>query len=494
VGVGVGLLFAPAASRAAGVALESVAGTRGASTASVLTPVFEELARRGYRSGYEGIGRAFDGSVSRPSQNAGEVPSDLADKIDEAYRLWIGGKFAAGVRALQELIDVAHRNPAAVIANPKVGAALFKAEVGLAMCHHRLGNDTEAWAAMAELLRSYDLEVTKGQYGAEAFALYLDVKKEAKPTATGGLTVRSADPTAAIYVNERFAKIGEYSRADLLPGTYRVVAQLGPDYGRAYVVEVKAGSRVEVIVDPGFERTVVTSRTWTGLSFRDRADRDQREVEAAAKFGAAVGELGVVVVGIDTRKDRAVAYGALINASTGKEIRRASVVIDSLPPPERLRALARFLVGEPTSLDGVEVHKVVDRPKATAGVVAVAEAPRPVWSPRRKLAVGASALAVGAVAAGVVFTLQAKGFREDADKLCPTIGQACTESARAEVLSQKSNKRSQYAIASYAAGGALLVGAAVLWFTGAPSPDDDQAALVPQLGPGYAGLDLIGRF
>jgi hypothetical protein len=475
--------------------LESVAGARGESSASVLTPVFEELKRRGYRSGYEGIGRAFDGSVSRPSQNAGEVPADLAGKIDEAYRLWIAGKFAAGVTALQALIDVAHRNPAVVIANPKVSAALFKAEVGVAMCHHRLGNDTEAWAAMADLLRSYDLEVTKGQYGAEAFGLYQQVKKEAKPTATGGLTVRSLDPTAAIYVNERFAKIGEYSRADLIPGTYRVVAQLGPDYGRAYVVEVKAGSRAEVVVDPGFERTVVTSPSWTGLRFRDRSDRELREVEVAAKFGAAVGELGVVVVGIDTRKERAIAYGALINSSTGKEIRRASVVIDSVPPPERLRALARFLVGEPTSLEGVEVHKVAERRRTTAGVAAVAEPPpHRVWSPRRKLAVGASALAIGGVAAGVVFTLQAKGFREDADKLCPNVGQACTESARAEVLSDKSNKRSRYAIASYVAGGAFLVGAAALWFTGAPSPDADQAALVPQLGPGYAGLDLIGRF
>jgi hypothetical protein len=489
-----GMLFSSKA-RAGGVAVESVAGERAKATAAVLAPIFEELGKRGYGSGYASVGKGFEKS-SRASRVQGGLPSDFVERVDRAYRLWITGKFPEGLAALRPLVAEAHQNPASVIANPAFGNAVFKAHVGIAMCHHRLGDDTAAWAAMAELLRSFDTEVSKGQYGAEAFALYQQVKKEARAKATGGLTVRAADSTAAIYVNERFAKVGEVSRADLVPGTYRVVAQLGPEFGRAYDVEVKAGARAELVVDPAFERAVVTSEAWTGFAFRDRSEREQREGEVATRFATALGELGVIVVGVDVYKERAVAYGALFNASSGKEIRRASVVIDTVPPPARLQALARFLVGDPTPLDGVEVHKLVARPRPQPGgaTLVVAEAPPPsTFTRRRKLALGLGGLGVAGLAAGALMTVQAYGFQSDAEDLC-TKGVPCEDQPAAQRLTDRAEARSRLSFIGYGLGAAALIGAGYLWFTGAPSDEENRASIAPQLAPGYAGLDLIGRF
>jgi hypothetical protein len=490
-------VWAPVSATAGGVAVESVAGDRARATASLLTPILEELARRGYRSG-AGVGKAFDKAASRPSKVQAGMGGDFVERVDQAYRLWVGGKFPEGVAALRPLVEEAYLNPASVIANPAFGPAIFKAQVGLAMCHHRLGDDTAAWAAMAELVRSFDVEVAKGQYGVEAYTLYQQVKKEAKAKASGGLSIRSADSTSAIYVNERFARVGELSRADLVPGTYRVVAQLGPDIGRVYDVEVKAGSKIDLVVDPAFERTIVTSGAWTGLLFRDRAEREQRELDVASRFASALGELGVITVGIDTRKDRTVAYGALINASTGKEIRRASVVIDTMPPPARLQALARFLVGEPTPLDGVEVHKIVDRPRPQpAGAIVVAEPPPApsTFTGKRKLALAIGGAGLVGAGVGGLFHLQARGYDDDASKLCPDPGASCPDSEKANGFSRKASDKFRNAIISYGVGGAALIGAGVLWFLGAPSEvSDDRAAIAPRLAPGYAGLDLMGRF
>jgi hypothetical protein len=501
VGLVVGIVFSPSGANAGGIAVESVAGDRPKATAAALSEIFDELKQRGYRSGAE-VGKAFEKSGSRPSRVGSGLPLDFATRVDQGYRLWITGKFQEGIAALKPLVDEAHRNPASVITVKEFGPALFKAQVGIAMCQHRLGDDNAAWATLAELVRSFDLEVTKGQYGAEAAALYQQVRKEAKATATGGLTVRAADSTAVIYINERFARVGEVSRVDLIPGVYRVVAQLGQDkLGRAYDIEVKAGAKVDLVVDPAFESAVVTGQDWTGLWFRDRSEREVHENAVAARLGSSLGELGVMVVGVDTRNERTVAYGALVNASTGKEIRRASVVIDTPPPPGRLRALVRFLAGEPTPLDGVEVHKaVVRKPAAGGGSVVVSEAPPPpIFTRRRKISVAVAAGAAGAIAAGVVMTLQAKDFDDRALELCPDGPKVpCSRSDDATEQTERGEKRSYLAIGAYGVGALMAAGATYLWLSGAPTESETALStdprLAPRVAPGFAGLELLGRF
>lgn len=499
VGLVGGVIFAPASAHAGGISVESVAGERPKAATSALEEIFKELAQRGYRNGYAEVGKAFEKSGSRPSLVGAGLPSDFVTRVDQGYRLWITGRFQQAIAALKPLVDDAHRNPASVITIKEVGPALFKAQVGIAMCHHRLGDDNAAWAVMAELVRSFELEVTKAQYGVEAAALYQQVRKEAKAATPGGLTIRAADPSAVIYINERFARVGELSRLDMIPGVYRVVAQLGQDkLGRAFDVDVKPGSKVELRVDPAFENAVVTGEAWTGLSFRDRADREQHEAEVAARLGSVLGELGVVVVGVDTRKDRTVVYGALINTNTGKEIRRASVVIDTPPPPGRLQSLVRFLIGERTSMEGVEVHQVVVRkPSTTNAVAAAAEPPPdlPLFTPRRKLATGVAVAGLGVIAAGVVMTFQAKDLEDRAIELCPMPKTGCDKQPEAQDLNDRAVTRSYVAIGAYGLGAAALGVATYLWISGSPErADDARAAISPQLSPDFAGFSVLGRF
>jgi hypothetical protein len=398
--VGLGLWIAwSGPARAGSIVIEAHVGARPKAFGEILAPVFDELAKREYQNGYKDVGRRFEAVGSAPSRGSDSLPADFADQLESGYRLWIAGKFKEGVAALTPLTEQAHAFPIAVATNAKVSTALFRGLVALSLCHHRLGDDTAASAAMAELLRSFESDVTKGQFGSEAFTLFTQIRQDIKDAPKGALAVRSVESTAAIFINERFAKVGEVNRADLIPGTYRIFAQLGKDYGRVYSVEVKAGAKTELVLDPGFERLVVTSPEWTGLSFRDRAEREQHEVEMAARFGAALGAIGVVVVGTDVRNQRTIVYGALINATTGKEIRRGSVVIDNLPPPERLRALARFLTGDQAEA-GIDVHAVTEPTAASASPADRAAAPtlsaaKPRWGGWKWIATGGAAAGLG---------------------------------------------------------------------------------------------------
>jgi hypothetical protein len=361
------------------IVIESHVGPRAKGTAEVLAPFYEELERREVLRSYPKVGQRFEARVTAPSQLEPGLGADFPDAVERAYRLWLAGNFQEALSTMQPLVEAAHRNPATIANNPKLGAAVFKGLVTLALCHHRLGNEAASKESMAELLRSFETEVGKAQYGAEAYEIFTRVRAELKASATGLVVVHATDEKAAIYINERFIELGDVSRTDLIPGRYRIFAQLGKKQGRLHSVEVKAGSKIQLEIDPDFESMFVTTPAWTGLSFLNRDDREKREGELAARFGEAIEVMGVIVVGLDVKNQRSIAYGALINSVTKKELRRASVVLDSLPPPERLRALARFLTGEQAA-DGIEVYEA--RPVlsiAGPATTAARRAPRSGW-------------------------------------------------------------------------------------------------------------------
>lgn len=399
------LLWRPARAPADNIVLESHAGPRDKSFGPLLAPLVDELSRRGARYGYEEVGKLYEAQVSTPAVRS-DLPADFVARVEAGYRLWLEGSFREAKDTLTPLVRVAHANPGLIAAESALSAALFRALVALAMSHHRLGEDPDAWAVMAELLRSFETEVARSQFGSEAGDLYQRTKKSAKERGYGSLRVRSLDDAAAIIINERIAKVGEVERTDLLPGHYRVLAQRGKELGRVFTVEIKPGTRAEVVLDPQLEATVVTSPQWTGLAFRDRADREHREVEAAARFASALGAVGVIVVGTELRNHKLVAYGALINAATGKELRRASVSVDSLPPPQRLQALARFLTGDEPAGEGVDVHRPGEPHGADTAALATRVRPeQPIgprrWGAWRWLALGGAVVSVSA-GAGLV--------------------------------------------------------------------------------------------
>ena len=96
------------------------------------------------------------------------------------------------------------------------------------------------------------------------------------------------------------------------------------------------------------------------------------------------------------------------------------------------------------------------------------------------------------VGVGLLLGLQAKGFEDDAAALCP--GVMCENAAEANALVDKAEQRALFANVAYGVGAAALVGAAVLWFTGAPDEAPAEHAVVPRVGPDSVALDVMVRF
>lgn len=119
--------------------------------------------------------------------------------------------------------------------------------------------------------------------------------------------------------------------------------------------------------------------------------------------------------------------------------------------------------------------------------------PHPVDSPsiltgKRKLALGLVGVGLAAVAGGVVLGVQAKGFENHAFALCPDPA-ACRDSAHAQDLADRGAEHAMYANIAYGVGAATVVGAAILWFTGAPL-QDDRVAVTPKLGSSFTGMTV----
>ncbi len=90
----------------------------------------------------------------------------------------------------------------------------------------------------------------------------------------------------------------------------------------------------------------------------------------------------------------------------------------------------------------------------------------PTLTGRRKLAIGVGALGVAGLVAGGVLGYIAKGLEDDANALCPE--EACDDATEANALVSRAESRAMFANISYGVGAVAVLGAAVLWLTGAP--------------------------
>ncbi|MDX2091332.1 MAG: hypothetical protein SFX73_25965 [Kofleriaceae bacterium] len=113
---------------------------------------------------------------------------------------------------------------------------------------------------------------------------------------------------------------------------------------------------------------------------------------------------------------------------------------------------------------------------------------------KRKIAVGVAAVGVVAIAGGVLFGTQAKGFEDDAFALCPDPSTPCPDGDKANDLMDKGQSRAMFANVSYGVGAAALIGAGVLWFLGAPTTTESRISVVPRAGATTAGIDMTVRF
>ena len=116
------------------------------------------------------------------------------------------------------------------------------------------------------------------------------------------------------------------------------------------------------------------------------------------------------------------------------------------------------------------------------------------FTPKRKIAIAAGGIGVAALAGGLLFGMQAKGLEDDAFALCPDPATPCGNAAAAQDKLEQGQSKAMLANIAYGVGGAAVIGAAVLWFTGAPAAEPARVGLRPNLRPGYSGVDVMVRF
>jgi hypothetical protein len=106
-----------------------------------------------------------------------------------------------------------------------------------------------------------------------------------------------------------------------------------------------------------------------------------------------------------------------------------------------------------------------------------------LWSTRRKLALGVAGGGVVALVVGGVLGVSAKSKQHDAQALCPDPRLGCNDADRANDLIRSGHDRAIGADVAFAVGGAAVIAAGVLWFTGAPE-SNRGVAIVPAGSPG----------
>jgi hypothetical protein len=126
---------------------------------------------------------------------------------------------------------------------------------------------------------------------------------------------------------------------------------------------------------------------------------------------------------------------------------------------------------------------------------AVRPAEASLWTGKRKLSIALVAVGVAAAGAGIGLGLHASSLERQSDDVCD---HAICHSADAVALNQSARRYALAANLGFAAGGAAVAGAAVLWFLGAPrvpaGPRSDATGMIPILGAGHVGLALVRSF
>jgi len=342
-----GVLLTNVAVADRGIVVESYTGARPENAGRLLGPVLEELATRGFAVGYDGVGRKFEGEVSRPGRSPAGMPGDFADAIERGHKAWIDGKFDDAISILSPLIEAAHANAAAVSQDAKLRADVQRGLVDLALAYQRQGDPAGARDAMSERIRAFpEAPLSRAAHGPEAFELYEATKKALGSAGRGTLIVDVADDATQVFVDEQYARNGAVRRTDLFPGVYRVYAALGQREGRTYKVEVRADAEARITIDVGLDSVLHVEPSWTGMSFVSVNERERFEGGYAASFARLAHANAVAVVGVDTVRGRLALVGSLVSLDDGSELRRASLAIDPEPSSDRRRALARFLAGD----------------------------------------------------------------------------------------------------------------------------------------------------
>jgi hypothetical protein len=200
--------------------------------------------------------------------------------------------------------------------------------------------------------------------------------------------------------------------------------------------------------------------------------------------------------GLDVSRDgitlKPVAYGAPIPVDLGDHVVRVRA-------PGKLPWETKITVGELAQKVEVTVPSLKDAPVSTAEPLPLPPPPEPEPTPlpsrglggQRIAAIVTGVVGLGGLAAGTALGLMASSAWSQVTSACPNL-MACP--AGTHDKSSQAVSLGTGSTVAFAAGGAAVAGAVILWFT-APSQKPAAALrVVPVAGAGTAGAFVTGGF
>jgi hypothetical protein len=118
-------------------------------------------------------------------------------------------------------------------------------------------------------------------------------------------------------------------------------------------------------------------------------------------------------------------------------------------------------------------------------------------SPWKVVGVVMGGTGVVSVALGATFGILASSAWSQAKQICGGNPGGCTNVTKADPYQSTAETEGWVSTITFIAGGALIAGGAVLFFTvgsRSDSPSTSGVVVTPNLAPGLAGLSLSGRF
>jgi hypothetical protein len=338
---------AGAAPGAEPVVLETRVGERPADADVLLGPVLAELARSGFATP-PSVATRIDGALSRSGPNLGEEQVAAAVRtIDTGYKMFLSGKFDAAIPELERGLEVLRGAPAAVAGKSERRESVLRALIGLALSHKRRGRATQATDVMKELVRTFPVvEVSYKDYGPETREFFDAVRQDLGRDGKGSIAIDVDDDRTVVFVNERYAGVGDVKLVDQFPGTYRVFLQQGERFGRVHEIKVEPGATTTVNLSWQLDAALRTAGA-AALQFDDEPARRNLEARFAVRVARALGAPSVVLIGIRENRGRRSVVGAFFSADSTRPLRSGAVAVEPVPPGEdRFEALARLLAGD----------------------------------------------------------------------------------------------------------------------------------------------------
>jgi len=449
-----------ASAHAEGIVLETFVGQRPDEVTRLLAPFHEELAKRDFATG-DAAGRKYEAAISRPALTKEGLPADFEAAVERGHKAWVAGRFDEAMSILGPLVDGAHANPGAFAQNQPLREKLLKALVALALSQQRKGDVGSAKSTLGEVLRSFpDTQLSRAQYGPDAFQLYEQVRRTNAEKGRGSITVKAPSDNAVVFINERYENMGTLTKGDLVPGEYRVFVQVAKQPSRAHRVTVRAKEDATVAINMPFDVALRTGPGWTGFVFANLSEREKNEFKYALAFAREISAKALIIVGVTGSGSNRALTGALIDLASGKEIRRASVALDPAPTADRVRTLAKFLGGdEPTEGIKVQVREDPPAPRTSeqhGQPTETPEEPTPAASPKTWMKwTGIAAIGVGLIGGGLAikFALDSKSYGDEIRERCMT---ACS-GAEVMALQDKQSTANRNTIISGIVGGVAVV-------------------------------------